>query len=120
MGEDDNSNHFDNDGGDDDSDDSHSDSDDESNKRLKKENRRGKLVQMLLSKSFFVNWFYCNPRRFYPNYTTIIKNPMWLQKIVQKNLNNEYHDWDDIVLDCRLVLKNALIYNNEKPNIIKQ
>jgi hypothetical protein len=52
----------------------------------------------------------------FPDYTTVIRNPMWLRKVQQRLQRGEYAAPQDVWADVRLTIDNCLQYNPDTPD----
>ncbi|XP_014908752.1 nuclear body protein SP140-like isoform X2 [Poecilia latipinna] len=55
--------------------------------------------------------FATNPRQYLENYCSVIKTPMWLDKIADRLQRNEYQTVGEFVSDVQLIFTNSATYN---------
>ncbi|XP_014846983.1 PREDICTED: nuclear body protein SP140-like protein isoform X2 [Poecilia mexicana] len=55
--------------------------------------------------------FATNPRQYLENYCSVIKTPMWLDKIADRLQRNEYQAVGQFVSDVQLIFTNSATYN---------
>lgn len=59
--------------------------------------------------------FTTNPSKYLDNYSSIIKTPMWLDKIADKLQRKEYKTVGEFVSDVQLIFSNSDTYNKNNP-----
>ncbi|XP_043956680.1 nuclear body protein SP140-like [Gambusia affinis] len=62
--------------------------------------------------------FATNPSQYLENYCSVIKTPMWLDKIADKLQRNEYQTVGEFVSDVQLIFTNSATYNRNNPEYL--
>ena len=68
------------------------------------------VIKDLLQNKFVKVWFTYDPRE-YNNYTKVIKNLIWINKISENLENHRYRSIEEFFKDICLVFQNAMNYN---------
>ncbi|XP_027898731.1 nuclear body protein SP140-like protein isoform X1 [Xiphophorus couchianus] len=62
--------------------------------------------------------FATDPREYLKNYCSVIKTPMWLEKIAGKLQRSEYQTVGGFVSDVQLIFTNSATYNRNNPEYL--
>ncbi|XP_038136233.1 nuclear body protein SP140-like [Cyprinodon tularosa] len=63
--------------------------------------------------------FATDPGQYLSNYSSIIKTPMWLDKIADKLKREEYQTVSEFVSDVQLIFSNSATYNRNNPEYLE-
>jgi hypothetical protein len=73
------------------------------------------VLRCLFEEPFMRNVFSGDPSLSLPDYTSVISNPMWVGRILEKLDQQQYTDLKQLYSDIHLIFDNAIKFNAPLP-----